>query len=95
MKGYKPLGVIGQVIPWNFPLLMLAWKIAPALAMGNCCVLKPASYTRLSAILFADKHTHECLAALSEMPFVNALDAASLARSFRRHPAAASCFTDG
>ena len=52
MAGYKPLGVIGQVIPWNFPLLMLAWKIAPALAMGNCVVLKPATYTRLSAILF-------------------------------------------
>jgi len=53
MAGYQPLGVIGQVIPWNFPLLMLAWKIAPALAMGNCVVLKPATYTRLSAILFA------------------------------------------
>ena len=53
MAGYQPIGVIGQVIPWNFPLLMLAWKIAPALAMGNCVVLKPATYTRLSAILFA------------------------------------------
>ena len=53
MAGYKPLGVIGQVIPWNFPLLMLAWKIAPALAMGNCVILKPATYTRLSAVLFA------------------------------------------
>ena len=53
MAGYSPLGVIGQVIPWNFPLLMLAWKIAPALAMGNCIVLKPATYTPLSAILFA------------------------------------------
>ena len=52
MKGYKPLGVIAQVIPWNFPLLMLAWKIAPALAMGNTIVLKPATYTRLSALLF-------------------------------------------
>eukprot|EP00936_MAST-01D_sp_MAST-1D-sp1_P002850 g2850.t1 len=50
----KPLGVISQIVPWNFPLLMLAWKIAPAIAMGNCCVLKPASYTRLSAFLFAD-----------------------------------------
>jgi aldehyde dehydrogenase (NAD+) len=51
---YAPLGVIGQIIPWNFPLLMLAWKIAPALACGNCVVLKPASVTRLSAFLFCD-----------------------------------------
>jgi aldehyde dehydrogenase (NAD+) len=51
---YQPVGVIGQIIPWNFPLLMLAWKIAPAIAMGNTVVLKPASYTRLSALLFAE-----------------------------------------
>ena len=44
MAGFAPVGVIGQVIPWNFPLLMLAWKIAPALAMGNTVVLKPAPY---------------------------------------------------
>ena len=50
----RPLGVAAQVIPWNFPLLMLAWKIAPALAAGNCVVLKPASTTPLSALLFAD-----------------------------------------
>src|SRR5213075_3038069 len=50
----RPLGVAGQVIPWNFPLLMLAWKIAPALAAGNTVVLKPASATPLSALLFAD-----------------------------------------
>ena len=49
-----PLGVVGQVIPWNFPLLMLAWKIAPALAAGNTVVLKPASTTPLTALLFAD-----------------------------------------
>src|SRR6266478_374907 len=49
----RPLGVAGQVIPWNFPLLMLAWKIAPALAAGNTVVLKPASTTPLSALLFA------------------------------------------
>jgi aldehyde dehydrogenase (NAD+) len=48
------LGVCGQVIPWNFPLLMLSWKIAPALAMGNTVVLKPAEYTSLTALLFAD-----------------------------------------
>jgi aldehyde dehydrogenase (NAD+) len=48
------LGVCGQIIPWNFPLLMLAWKIAPALAMGNTVVLKPAEYTSLTAMLFAD-----------------------------------------
>lgn len=50
----EPLGVCGQIIPWNFPLLMLAWKIAPALAMGNTAVLKPAEYTSLSALLFAE-----------------------------------------
>src|SRR3954466_7431601 len=52
--GPQPLGVAGQVIPWNFPLLMLAWKIAPALAAGNTVVLKPASTTPLSALLFAE-----------------------------------------
>ncbi|GAA0229877.1 aldehyde dehydrogenase family protein [Cryptosporangium japonicum] len=50
----RPLGVAGQVIPWNFPLLMLAWKIAPALATGNTVVLKPAETTPLSALLFAE-----------------------------------------
>jgi acyl-CoA reductase-like NAD-dependent aldehyde dehydrogenase len=50
----RPLGVAGQVIPWNFPLLMLAWKIAPALACGNTVVLKPAETTPLSALLFAE-----------------------------------------
>src|SRR4029450_8658312 len=50
----KPLGVAGQVIPWNFPLLMLAWKIAPALAAGNTVVLKPAETTPLSALHFCD-----------------------------------------
>ncbi|MCP5036229.1 MAG: aldehyde dehydrogenase family protein [Rhodobacteraceae bacterium] len=49
----QPLGVAGQIIPWNFPLLMLAWKVAPAIAMGNCVVLKPAEYTSLTALLFA------------------------------------------
>src|SRR5262249_27455180 len=50
----RPLGVAGQIIPWNFPLLMLAWKIAPALAAGNTVVLKPAETTPLTALLFAD-----------------------------------------
>ncbi|HWV27397.1 MAG TPA: aldehyde dehydrogenase family protein [Aeromicrobium sp.] len=50
----KPLGVAGQVIPWNFPLMMLAWKIAPALAAGNTVVLKPAETTPLTALLFAE-----------------------------------------
>ncbi len=50
----EALGVCGQVIPWNFPLLMLAWKVAPALAMGNTVVLKPAEWTSLTALLFAD-----------------------------------------
>jgi aldehyde dehydrogenase (NAD+) len=50
---HAPVGVVGQVIPWNFPLLMLAWKVAPALAAGNTVVLKPAEYTPLTALLFA------------------------------------------
>ncbi|MFM9927701.1 aldehyde dehydrogenase family protein [Variovorax sp. H27-G14] len=57
-----PLGVVGQIIPWNFPLLMLAWKIAPALALGNTVVLKPAELTPLSALLFAE------LAAQADLP---------------------------
>ncbi|MEJ2186196.1 MAG: aldehyde dehydrogenase family protein [Gemmatimonadota bacterium] len=52
--GYGPVGVVGQIIPWNFPLLMLAWKVAPALAGGNTVVLKPAEYTPLTALLFAE-----------------------------------------
>lgn len=54
MRDYVPVGVVGQIIPWNFPLLMLAWKIAPALAMGNTVVLKPAEYTPLTAMRFAE-----------------------------------------
>lgn len=54
LRDYQPVGVVGQIIPWNFPLLMLAWKIAPALAMGNTVVIKPAPYTNLSALLFAE-----------------------------------------
>ncbi len=50
----RPLGVAGQIVPWNFPLLMAAWKIAPALATGNTCVLKPAETTPLSALLLAE-----------------------------------------
>ncbi|WP_026924226.1 aldehyde dehydrogenase family protein [Glycomyces arizonensis] len=50
----RPLGVVGQVIPWNFPLLMLSWKIAPALACGNTVVLKPAETTPLTALMFAE-----------------------------------------
>ena len=52
--GYRAVGVCGQVIPWNFPLLMLAWKIAPALAAGNTVVLKPAEFTPLTALAFAE-----------------------------------------
>jgi aldehyde dehydrogenase (NAD+) len=52
--GYVACGVVGQIIPWNFPLLMLAWKIAPALATGNTVVLKPAEYTPLTALAFAE-----------------------------------------
>ena len=52
--GFRPVGVCAQIIPWNFPLLMLAWKIAPALAAGNTVVLKPAEYTSLTALAFAE-----------------------------------------
>jgi aldehyde dehydrogenase (NAD+) len=52
--GYTACGVVGQIIPWNFPLLMLAWKIAPALASGNTVVLKPAEFTPLTALAFAE-----------------------------------------
>jgi aldehyde dehydrogenase (NAD+) len=52
--GYEAIGVVGQIIPWNFPLLMLAWKIAPALAGGNTVVLKPAEFTPLTALAFAE-----------------------------------------
>ena len=54
LHDHQPVGVVGQIIPWNFPLLMLAWKIAPAIALGNTLVLKPAEYTSLSALLFAE-----------------------------------------
>ena len=52
--GYEPIGVAGQIIPWNFPLLMMAWKIAPAIAAGNTVVLKPAEFTPLTSLMFAD-----------------------------------------
>ncbi len=51
---FEPMGVIGQIIPWNFPLLMLAWKIAPAIAAGNTVILKPAEYTSLTALCFTE-----------------------------------------
>ena len=54
MPDAQSVGVCGQIIPWNFPLLMLSWKIAPALAMGNAVVLKPAEYTSLTALLFSE-----------------------------------------
>jgi aldehyde dehydrogenase (NAD+) len=53
-SGYEAIGVVGQIIPWNFPLLMLAWKIAPALAGGNTLILKPAEFTPLTALCFAE-----------------------------------------
>jgi len=52
--GQEPLGVVGQIVPWNFPLLMVAWKVAPALAAGNTVVVKPAEFTSLTALLFAE-----------------------------------------
>src|SRR5438045_527614 len=55
--GYQGVGVVGQIIPWNFPLLMLAWKVAPALAAGCTIVIKPAEFTPLTALLFAELAT--------------------------------------
>ncbi len=83
LRDYQPVGVVGQIIPWNFPLLMLAWKIAPAIAMGNTVVLKPASYTRLSALLFAE------IVAEAGLPpgVVNVITGSSAAGSMLvRHP---------
>lgn len=54
MSNWKPVGVVGAIVPWNFPLMLLVWKICPAIAMGNTVVLKPATYTRLTALLFAE-----------------------------------------
>ncbi|MGH8844835.1 MAG: aldehyde dehydrogenase family protein, partial [Advenella sp.] len=54
LSQWQPYGVVGQIVPWNFPLLMLAWKVAPALASGNTVVLKPAEFTSLTALLFAE-----------------------------------------
>lgn len=51
---WKPVGVVAAIVPWNFPLMLLCWKVCPALAMGNTVVLKPATYTRLTALLFAE-----------------------------------------
>ena len=51
---HEPLGVVGQIIPWNFPILMAAWKLAPALAAGNCVVLKPAEQTPMSILVVAE-----------------------------------------
>ncbi|XP_065668429.1 aldehyde dehydrogenase family 16 member A1 isoform X1 [Hydra vulgaris] len=54
MKDWAPVGIVAGIVAWNFPLMLLIWKLCPALAMGNTVILKPASYTRLSALLFAD-----------------------------------------
>ena len=54
MRNWKGVGVVGAIVPWNFPLMLLIWKVAPALAMGNTVVLKPATTTRLTALLFAE-----------------------------------------
>jgi aldehyde dehydrogenase (NAD+) len=54
MSNWKSVGVVGAIVPWNFPLMLLVWKVCPALAMGNTVVLKPATYTRLTALLFAE-----------------------------------------
>ena len=54
MRGWSSVGVVAGIVAWNFPLMLLVWKVCPALAMGNTVVMKPATYTRLSALLFAE-----------------------------------------
>ena len=83
MPGYVPVGVCGQIVPWNFPMLMLAWKIAPALAAGCTVVLKPASWTPLTALAFAE------LCERAELPpgVVNILTGnSSVGAQLVRHP---------
>ena len=84
LPGQVPVGVVGQIIPWNFPLLMMAWKIAPAIAMGNTVVLKPASYTPLTALAFA----HLCDEAGLPRGVVNILtgDARTVGETILTHP---------
>src|SRR6266513_3286109 len=84
LPDYQPVGVVGQIIPWNFPLLMLAWKIAPALAMGNTVVLKPAETTSVTAMKFCE------LLLEAELPLgvVNILtgEASQVGEALVRHP---------
>ena len=81
--GYTACGVVGQIIPWNFPLLMLAWKIAPALATGNTVVLKPAEFTPLTALAFA----HICQEAGLPAGVVNIVTGdGSTGEALVRHP---------
>ena len=69
---HEPIGVAGQIIPWNFPLLMFAWKVGPALACGNTIVLKTAEQTPLSA-LYVAKLLHEVGAFILSLPFLMVL----------------------
>src|SRR6516164_441403 len=81
--GYTACGVVGQIIPWNFPLLMLAWKIAPALATGNTVVLKPAEFTPLTALAFA----HICQEVLLPPGVVNIVTGdGSTGEALVKHP---------
>jgi aldehyde dehydrogenase len=81
----EPLGVVAQIIPWNFPLLMAAWKMAPAIAAGNCVVIKPASETPLSLLLFAS-----LIADVLPPGVLNVLPAAALKSAERSRPTHAS-----
>ncbi len=79
----EPIGVCGQIVPWNYPLLMAAWKLAPALAAGNVCILKPSEYTPLTALWFA-KLAHEAglpAGVLSVLPGAGPVVGAALAES--------------
>jgi len=81
----EPIGVCGQIVPWNYPLLMAAWKLAPALAAGNVCILKPSEYTPLSALFLAKQIDEAGLPAgvLSVLPGTGPVAGAALAESER------------
>ena len=101
---HEPLGVVGQIIPWNFPILMAAWKLAPALAAGNCVVLKPAEQTPWSILKVLSSSSATCCprawstssTASASRPVSRSRPARASPRSrspARRRPAASSCST--
>jgi aldehyde dehydrogenase len=83
---HEPLGVVGQIIPWNFPILMAAWKLAPALAAGNCVVIKPAEQTPASLLVWAELVGDLCRPACSTSSTASASKPASRLPPARASP---------